>query len=76
VARQARIDLWLMTPKCAVHLPPSEGAVECRAPSTHRRPGAWRGRRDHWFGAPVATLEHSIALSPALCARLRALASP
>jgi tetraacyldisaccharide 4'-kinase len=52
------IDVWLATPKCAMHV--DVGARRCV---------------ERTLGAQVATLEHSVALSPSLCARLRSLAT-
>jgi tetraacyldisaccharide 4'-kinase len=52
-ARRQGVELWLTTPKCALHA---------------ERAG---GRRA--LGAPVATLDYSIALAPVLCARLEGL---
>jgi tetraacyldisaccharide 4'-kinase len=59
-AARLRLDLWMATPKCALHL------------ESVRTAEVGRGVGD-LLGARLATLEHSIALSPALCARLRAL---
>jgi tetraacyldisaccharide-1-P 4'-kinase len=47
-AQKAGVDGWLMTPKCALHLPPG-------------------------FPAPVATLDHGLALSAALRSHLERL---
>jgi tetraacyldisaccharide 4'-kinase len=57
-SQREAIDVWLATPKCAMHVDVGiRGLVECT------------------LGAKVATLEHSLALSPSLCARLRRLAA-
>jgi tetraacyldisaccharide-1-P 4'-kinase len=52
-ALAAAVDLWLATPKCALHVPPL-------------------GEN----GAPLATIDHDVVLSPSLCARLVYAAAP
>lgn len=54
-ARRNDLELWLATPKCALHAE-RHGASD--------------------LGAPLATLEYSVVLPSALCARLRGLGLP
>jgi tetraacyldisaccharide-1-P 4'-kinase len=61
--RQKRVDLWLASAKCALH-------VERLAVGGTQRTGA------DTLGAPTATLEYSLAPGTALCASLRALGAP
>jgi tetraacyldisaccharide 4'-kinase len=55
-AKRAALDLWVASPKCALHALMYDGPRE--------------------LGAPLATLEHSVVLTPALRSRLRALCVP
>jgi len=57
-----RLDAWLATPKCALHVASVPTATSVRDGSEP-------------LGAPVATLEHSIVLPTALCARLLSVVS-
>jgi tetraacyldisaccharide-1-P 4'-kinase len=61
--RTKRVDLWLATAKCALHL--ERLAVG----------GTPRNTSDI-LGAPTATLEYSLAPGAALCASLRAIGAP
>ncbi len=66
LVRARDIDLWLATPKCALHL------EACR-PGGER---AGSGGPRHLPVARLARLDASLVLGPSLCARLRGLARP
>lgn len=58
--REDAIDLWLVSAKCAQHVPES----------------AWVRSRNHGRRVPIATLDYSVTLDPRLCVRLHGLVVP
>jgi tetraacyldisaccharide 4'-kinase len=62
-AKACGIGLWLATAKCSVHV---ARVLRREGPKT----------AEDCLGAPLATLEHSLLLSPPLAERLRRVAAP
>jgi tetraacyldisaccharide 4'-kinase len=62
-AKASGIGLWLATAKCSVHV------ARALPRDAHKT-------AEDWLGAPLATLEYSLVLSPPLIERLGRLAAP